>query len=187
MVARLGTNALAAHRIAFNALSLSFLPGIGFAIAATTLVGQSIGARDLAAAAAVARIATWWGMAWMSTFGLIIFLLAVPIMELFSDNAEVILIGTAGIRTVALAQPLWAILLVQAGSLRGTGNTQYPLRVNAVSVWAAVLLAAFLLPRIGGGLTTVWASFLLVSPFMCLLLWTKFRRTISHEIEPAAS
>ena len=95
--------------------------------------------------------------------------------------------GSAGIRTVALAQPLWAVLLVQSGSLRGTGNTRYPLRVNAISVWTAVLLAAFLLPRIGGGLTTVWASFLLVSPFRCLLLWIKFRRTISHEIEPAAS
>ena len=46
IVASLGTTALAAHRIAFNALSLSFLPGFGFGIAATALVGQSVGAQE---------------------------------------------------------------------------------------------------------------------------------------------
>jgi Na+-driven multidrug efflux pump len=71
--------------------------------------------------------------------------------------------------------------------LRGTGNTQYPLRVNSASVWVAVLLAAFWLPRFGGGLATVWASFLIVAPFTCALLWRKFRRTIAEDIAPAAT
>ena len=52
VVARLGTDVLAAQRITFNALSLSFLPGIGFGIAATALVGQSVGARRIAEGAA---------------------------------------------------------------------------------------------------------------------------------------
>ena len=47
IVAHLGTAVLAAHRVAFNALSLAFLPGIGFGVAATALVGQSVGARRL--------------------------------------------------------------------------------------------------------------------------------------------
>src|SRR5215207_47877 len=58
VVARLGTDVLAAQRITFNALSLSFLPGIGFGIAATALVGQSVGARRIAEGAAAARLAT---------------------------------------------------------------------------------------------------------------------------------
>ena len=60
IVARLGTEALAAHRIAMNAMSLSFLPGIGFGLAATTLVGQSIGAQRPADAAAAGEIAMRW-------------------------------------------------------------------------------------------------------------------------------
>jgi len=187
VVARLGTMALAAHRIAFNALSLSFLPGIGFAVAATALVGQSVGAGDMPTAAAITRIATLWGMVWMGTFGLVLFFFSVPLMKLFSGDAEVILIGSAGIRTVALAQPFWAILFVQAGALRGTGNTRYPLIVNATAVWTAVLLTAIALPRIGGGLVTVWASFLVVAPITCVLLWWRFRHTVSAGVVPAVT
>jgi Na+-driven multidrug efflux pump len=58
LVARLGTGTLAAQRISMSALSFSFLPSIGFGIAATALVGQSIGARRPALGAAMARIAT---------------------------------------------------------------------------------------------------------------------------------
>ena len=57
---------LAAHRVAFSALSLSFLPGIGFGIAATALVGQSVGARRIGEGAAAVRIATTWAVGWMS-------------------------------------------------------------------------------------------------------------------------
>ena len=55
VISHLGTDVLAAQRIAMNAMSLSFLPGFGFAIAATALVGQSIGARRPDEGAAVAR------------------------------------------------------------------------------------------------------------------------------------
>ncbi len=182
IVARLGTLTLAAHRIAFNALSLSFLPGIGFAIAATALVGQSIGAGRTDEAAAVGRIATLWAVGWMGSIGVLIFVLATPIMRAFSSEPEVVSIGAAGLRTVALAQPLWAILFVQSGALRGTGNTQFPLRVNATAVWSAVLISAIVLTVYGGGLVTVWASFLLVAPFSCALLWLRFRRTVTAEV-----
>src|SRR6185503_11527534 len=72
VVARLGTDTLAAQRITFNALSLSFLPGIGFGIAATALVGQSIGARRLAEGAAAARVATKWAVLWMSAIAVLL-------------------------------------------------------------------------------------------------------------------
>src|SRR5690606_36361098 len=69
LVAGLGTLTLAAHRIAMNALSLSFLPGLGFGIAATALVGQSFGARRLDEGRDVARIATRWALVWMCSMG----------------------------------------------------------------------------------------------------------------------
>lgn len=186
VVAGLGTAALAAHRIAFNALSISFLPGIGFGIAATALVGQAVGAQRMDEAAAVTRIATAWGMAWMGAIGLLLIVFAVPMMRAFSNDPVVVQTGAAGLRIVALAQPLWAILFVQGGALRGVGNTQFPLRVNATAIWSAVAISTLLLPLIGGGLVTVWASFLFVAPFSCGLLWWRFRRTLSEDIQPLA-
>jgi putative MATE family efflux protein len=178
LVAGLGTVTLAAHRVAMNALSLSFLPGFGFSIAATALVGQSIGAKRPAEGAAVARIATQWGVMWMSAMGLIIFFFAPQVMRLFTGDPEMITIGAAGLKVVALAQPFWAVLFVQSGALRGLGNTGFPLRVNAAGIWLAVALAYLIIAYIGGKLDAVWSGFLIVSPGMGGLLWWRFRRAI---------
>ncbi len=70
VVASLGTVGLAAHRVVINALSLSFLPGIGFGLATTALVGQAIGARRLGEVQAITRIALRWAMIWMGALGL---------------------------------------------------------------------------------------------------------------------
>jgi putative MATE family efflux protein len=180
VVARLGTPTLAAHRIAFNALSLSFLPGIGFAIATTALVGQSVGARRIREGAAAARIAMTWAIGWMSTIGVVILVFAPQILRLFTGEPAVIAAGAAGLRVVALAQPFWAILFVQGGALRGTGNTRFPLLVNATSVWSAVALAAALITTVGGGLASVWAAFLVTSPVSATVLRWRFRRTVDE-------
>ena len=124
VVARLGTDVLAAQRIAFNALSLSFLPGIGFGIAATALVGQSIGARRIAEGAAAARVATTWAVIWMSAIAVLLFIFAPQVLGLFTSDPAVIAAGVPGLRVVALTQPFWAVLFVQSGALRGTGNTR---------------------------------------------------------------
>ncbi len=184
VVAKLGTEALAAQRIAFNALSVGFLPGIGFSIAATALVGQSVGARKLHEGASAARIATLWAILWMGGIGVVVFLLAPQLMGFFTDDATVIAIGADGLRAVALSQPFWAILFVQSGSLRGLGKTGFPLRVNAVGMWAAVLLSYLFLRTVGGSLGTVWMAFLVTSPFQAALLWWRFRREIQVDHVP---
>ena len=75
VVALIGTHALAAQQITFTALSLAFLPAFGFSIAATALVGQSIGARVPADARKASRIALRWALIWMAIGGLLTFLL----------------------------------------------------------------------------------------------------------------
>ncbi len=178
LVAHLGTEVLAAHRIALNALTLSFLPGIGFGIAATALVGQSVGARRISEGAAATRVATTWAVGWMGAIGVVVLLFATPIMRLFSADPAVIAAGAAGLRVVALAQPFWAIMFVQSGGLRGTGNTRFPLLVTGGGIWLSVALGFLLIETVGGGLVSVWAGFLAVAPFMATLHWWRFRRTV---------
>lgn len=184
IVAVLGTEILAAYRLAFQALSFSFLPGIGFGIAATALVGQSIGARRLWEGAQAARIATGWAVIWMSTLGALFLIFAEPIMRLFTSDPVVVGAGAAGLRIMALTQPFWAIMFVQSGALRGTGNTRFPLLVTGGGIWLSIGLAYVLLNTIGGGLISVWASFLVVAPFLSLLFWRRFRSTVASEQPP---
>jgi putative MATE family efflux protein len=181
-VGRLGTLAFAAHRIVLSAMSLSFLPGIGFSLAATSLVGQSLGARRPDEGAEAARIATGWALMWMSAIGVLIFALAPQIMGLFSEDPTVIAIGAGGLRTISLSQPFWAIYFVNGGALRGTGNTQFPLLVNATGMWISVGLAFLFINTIGGSLVAVWAAFLCVAPFTSTIIRWRFRKTIEEEI-----
>jgi putative MATE family efflux protein len=180
VVARLGTATLAAHQIAFVALSFSFLPGIGFGVAATTLVGQSIGARRIDEGAAATWMAMRWAIGWMSVIGTIVLIFAQPIMQLFTVDPAVVAAGAAGLRVVALAQPFWAVLFVLAGALRGTGNTRFPLLVTGCTVWLSVGLACALLNTIGGGLIAVWAAFLVLAPAMALIYRWRWRRAIAE-------
>jgi putative MATE family efflux protein len=176
LVAQLGTETLAAQRIAISALSFSFLPSIAFGLAATALVGQSIGARQPGVGAGVAHIATRWALIWMSAIGSLILIFAPAIMRLFSSDPAVIGIGAGGLRVMALTQPFWAINMVRSGALRGTGDTRFPLIISALGIWSVVLLVWATLSLIGGGLPAVWAAFLVISPIQAVLTWRRFRR-----------
>ncbi len=174
LVAKLGTDTLAAQRIAMSALSFSFLPGIGFGLAATALVGQSIGARRPATAQGVANVSTTWAVIWMSAMAVLVLLFAPQIMRLFTQDAAVVAIGAGGLRVMALTQPFWAINMTRAGALRGTGDTRFPLVISAISMWSAVLLVWLFLTFIGGSLALVWAAFLVTSPISATLTWRRF-------------
>ena len=178
LVAQLGTASLAAHRLAMNAMSLSFLPGFGFAMAATALVGQSIGARRPAEGGLAATIATRWALVWMSVLAVIFIFMAETIMGFFSTDPEVVALGAAGLRIVALAQPFWAISFVQAGALRGTGNTHFPLWVNTAGIWVAVLLGFAFVQFYARSLNVVWIAFVLTAPITAYLHWRRFRQTV---------
>jgi MATE family multidrug resistance protein len=185
VVAQLGTLALAAHRVALNAMSISFLPGLGFALAATALVGQSIGARRPDEAKAVTTIATQWALVWMGLLALVFLFFAEQIIAIFTPDPTVVAIGSAGLRAIALTQPFQAISMVQSGGLRGTGNTHFPLRVGTSGIWAAVLLGALLtyLTQKQWDLIPIWAAFLVTTPVTAYLTWRKFRHTIDTDIK----
>lgn len=176
IVAALGTEALAAHRVVINVLSLSFLPGIGFGIAATALVGQSVGARRPAEARAVATLALRWAIGWMGALGVVFILFATPAMQIFTNDQVMIDIGAAAIRMVALAQPFWAATFVFAGALRGTGNTRTPLLITSVAVWAIVGLSYLAVALLPPSLALIWGTFLVVGPLETICYWWAWRR-----------
>jgi len=176
IVAGLGTIALAAHRVVINVLSLSFLPGIGFGLAATALVGQAVGARQPGEARMVTRIALRWAIIWMGALGICFLLFAPQIMRVFTDDQQLDGIGSAAIRMVALAQPLWAATFVYAGALRGTGNTRTPLLITGIAVWTVVGLGALSLIFVQRSLAAFWAAFLVVGPVETFSFWWVWRR-----------
>ncbi|MCS7056494.1 MAG: MATE family efflux transporter [Thermoflexales bacterium] len=185
VVGQLGTAALAANRIAVNALALAFLPGFGFAIAATALVGQSVGARNIRVGEAATRIAAEWALIWMSGFGLILFIFAPQVLRTFTADPAVVEAGIDALRVMAFSMPPLAILFVAAGGLRGMGNTRVPLIIFGGGLWTITGLAALAVNTIGGGLVTVWSAFVIGTPVMAWLMVRSFRsaaREFRHAI-----
>jgi MATE family multidrug resistance protein len=175
VVAILGTDPLAAQQIGFTALSIAFMPGFGFAIAATALVGQSIGARSIDDAKTATRIATIWGTAWMGVGALIYFIFARPVMEIFSNDPEVISTGVNALRALSVSLPFWAAWSVNGGALRGSGDTRSPMIASVSAVWASVGLAYLGVEFFDAGLGWVWFTFAITSPLAAG--WNRYRLT----------
>jgi putative MATE family efflux protein len=164
IVASIGTNALAAQQIAFTAMSLGILPGFAFAIAATALVGQSIGAKEHEDARKASSIAQRLCLGWMVVGAIPLFLFARPILAFFSQDAEVIDIGTNGVRAIALSLPLWGAWSVSAGALRGSGDTRSPMLRGVFAVWLSVLLGWIGVKFFDQTVAYVWGIFALTLP-----------------------
>ena len=168
----LGTVTLAAHRITIAVMSIAFLPGFGFAIATTSLVGQAFGARRLEEIKPIARIAAIWAFIWMGVIGISCAIFAEPLLRLFTTDSAVIDAGLTGVRVAGLLN--WIALpftFVYAGALRGTGDSRSPLFVQGIGWWCATLAAWGVLALVpGSGLGTLWAVFSLIIPFMGVLM-----------------
>ena len=179
VVAKIGTDALAAQQFAFTALNIGYMPAFGFGIAITALVGQSIGANRIVDAGIAAKIGARLSMGILAVAAVIFFFLAHPIMNFFTDEPEVITQGVNGLRALAISLPFWGAWFVYGGALRGTGDTVTPLVVEGISVWTAVLLGLAAVHFFDVGLGTVWGMFIIVSPLAALAnnrrFWQRLR------------
>jgi putative MATE family efflux protein len=176
ILAELGTVAYAANQVAMNGWSLSFMPGFGFALAATTLVGQSLGAKDPEGAQRRGYTAYRMGAALMGTIGLAFLLFPAQIVGFFTDDAQVIAIGTMPLRMVGLIQPLLAATMIFTGGLRGAGDTRWPMIVTGSSIWLVRLPLAYLFALVlDWGLPGAWGALALDLSLRGFLNFLRFR------------
>jgi multidrug resistance protein, MATE family len=180
LMATQGTAMLAAQRITFNALSLAFLPGIGFGLATTALVGMSVGARRVELGGAVAGVAARWALLWMGAVSGTYFVCAPLILSLFQPEPAVAEAGQQMLRIIALAQPAWALIFVYSGALRGLGNTLFPLVINTAGIWLVVAISAALLRLVGTDAVAPWWGFVLIAPLMATLAWRRFHQAVAQ-------
>jgi MATE family multidrug resistance protein len=176
IVASLGTVTYAASQVAINAWSLSFMPGFGFALAATTLVGQSLGAQDPSGAQGRGYTAYRIGATLMGAVGLAFLLFPVQIMGFFTPDSQIIAIGTMPLRIVGLIQPLLAASMIFSGGLRGAGDTRYPMLINGGAIWLVRLPVAYLFAVIlDWGLMGAWSALAIDMSLRGILNFLRFR------------
>ena len=157
IVAPLGVFAIAANSFAVTAESLCYMPGYGIAEAATTLVGQSVGAQRKRLTRSFARMTVALGMGVMGVMGVLMYIFAPEIIGLMTPVEEIRSLGVMALRIEAFAEPMFAASIVAYGVFVGTADTLVPCMMNFFSIWAVrVTSAAFLAPTMG--LRGVWIA-----------------------------
>jgi len=156
IVAEFGTKAIAALMIGHRMESLSYLTSTGFYMAASTLVGQNLGAAKIARAEKSAWTAVGIAVGMTTAFAILFLLFPKTLASFFINDPEVIIIAVEYLRILALSQMFMAVEIVLEGAFAGAGNTIPPMAISLPGSIARLPLAYYLCFTLGMGITGMW-------------------------------
>ena len=158
MINSLGEVATAAHTIANTIESLFYIPGYGMQTAAATLAGNAFGAGDNKRMKNMASMFIPIEIALMALSGGCLFVTAPGLMQIFSRSDEVIGLGSAVLRMVAVSEPFYGFSIIVEGMMLGVGKTKQPFVYNVLGMWGIRIVGTFICTQIFGlGLISAWA------------------------------
>ena len=175
IVAPLGIIAIAANSFAITAESLCYMPGYGISDAATTLVGQSLGAGRRELTRTFSHITVYMGMAVMAFMGVLMYVFAPEIIGIMTPVEEIRTLGVTVLRIEAFAEPMFAASIVAYGVFVGAGGTLVPSLMNFFSIWAVRLTLAFWLAPVMG-LQGVWLAMCIELCFRGIIFLIRLER-----------
>ncbi len=191
MIGRLGPVPLAASNIVLSINHISFLPMIGMSIAVSTLVGQAMGARDVALARRAASNALHLTMGYMGLMALVMVTLPGPLMAIFrthgiaeADWGPILELGRVLLVFVALFTLLDAMAITFSGALKGAGDIRYIMWLMAAASAGAMVLPLYVgIERLGLGLYFAWVCISVYATTLGLCMMLRWRGKAWQEIE----
>ncbi|MEH2325267.1 MAG: MATE family efflux transporter [Nostoc sp.] len=148
IIGQLGTNALAAHQIALQTISISFQLALGISLATTVRVGQLVGQNDLLGT----RLAGYVGIAIaalsMGVIGITLWLVPKSIISLYIDinnpnNADVVALAVKLLGVAAIFQIVDGVQVTAGAALRGLKDTRIPMLIGIFAYWCVGLFTGY--------------------------------------------
>lgn len=174
---RLGTVAFAAHQVAVTGESISFMPGYGFSVAASAMVGQNLGANDEKTAEKSAWEAARLAAILMGMMAILFLLVPEKITGLFTNIPEVRDLAARCLRIGALEQVSIAYSMTFSGALRGAGDTKGTFRITSMTWWFLRVPLIFLVAWFKAGLEFVWVTTVIQYFVEALLMVRRFKKS----------
>ena len=79
-------------------------------------------------------------------------------MNIFSDNPDVIFLGSTVLRMVAISEPFYGVSIIVEGMMQGVGKTRMPFLYNIIGMWGIRIIGTYLCTQtLGMGLVSAWA------------------------------
>ena len=176
MINSLGDISTAAHSIANTVESAFYIPGFGMQTAAATLAGNAWGARDRKRIKELTKMFIPVEILLMVLSGSALYLLAPSMMQLFTKDQQVILLGASVLRMVAVSEPFYGVSIIIEGMMQGMGNTLVPFICNIAGMWGVRIVGTYICTQLlGMGLISAWAcmighNLMLFSAFLFLCI-----------------
>lgn len=160
VIIALGTSSYVAHNIAGTIESYSYLPAMGFGVAAATLVGNNIGANKPEQAKKYALVANVLSTILMIIMGIFFFMVAPLLAKLFTIDKEVQELVVSVLRIIAVFQPFLSLTMVISSALQGAGDTKFPMYSTFIGIWGIRVVFGYLFAIIFKlGLVGIWLAY----------------------------
>ena len=174
IVAPLGTIAIAANSFGITVEALCYMPGYGISDAATTLVGQSLGAGRRFLARSFGRITLGMGITFMTLMAVVMYCCSPALMSVMTPDLDVQRLTVEILRIEAFAEPMFAASIVCYGIFVGARDTLIPCTMNLGSMWLVrIVLASILVTTMG--LRGVWIAMAIELCFRGIIFLIRFR------------
>jgi putative MATE family efflux protein len=175
-VSSLGTIGFAAHQIGLNICGLTFSPSMAFGVAATTLVGQSLGAKDEEKAKKYADMIHHMAMIVSCAMGGVFILFSFQLASLYTKDLAVASMAAIILKIMALSQIGQSTQLSLAGALRGAGDTMYPLYASIFGIWIFRVFVAYIFVSVfHWGLIGAWVALALDQYTRAAVVYFRYR------------
>lgn len=157
MINSIGPVATAAHSFANTVESAFYIPGFGMQTAASTLTGNAYGAKDNQKMRSICRMFIPLEIFLMVISGSALFFGSPYLMDIFSNDAEVIALGATVLKMVAISEPLYGFSIIVEGMLMGVGKTTLPFIYNIIGMWGVRIVFTFIFTQLlPFGLIAAW-------------------------------
>lgn len=160
LVAQIGTRELAAFYVIISICQIAYLPHLGISGAATTLVGEAVGRRDLAEAQTWGWQVTAVGVVVLSLAAATVIVLPAPLLSLFLIDPTTLALAVVPLQLAVFAHVLDGAAKVLSAAFIGAGVSAIALRLTVVPQWLLLLPLVWLVVQTGGGLRSAMLVFL---------------------------
>ena len=177
IVARIGTRELAATNVMSSVYHLTIMPAFGFAVAASTFVGQNLGAGNPDKAERYAWEGAKLAAYLMGGLGLLFVIVPVPVFMIYTSDPQVIAAGRLPLILLGLTQAFGGVAIVLSNALQGAGNTRFVMVAELFICAVIYLPVAYLLGLYFNlGIVGAWTGEYLYWLLLALVMSWKFRQ-----------
>ena len=177
IISMFGSEIVAGYTIAIRIISFILLPSWGISNAASTLVGQNLGAKKPERAERAVMITGWVNMLLLGTIGAVLVIFPAPFIGFFIKEEAVLNAGIECLRIISIGFISYGLGMVIVNSFNGAGDTSTPLKINVFAFWMLEIPLAYLLAtKTGLHEQGVFLAIVIAETFMTITAFVIFRK-----------